>query len=1029
MRRRCTNIFFFLLLIGAFISRAQDHGFFNQVWLEQGLSQSSIISMIQDKQGFMWFATQDGLNRYDGRNIDHFNFKPFDKQSISGDDIYSICLRDNSLYVLNDKGLDKIDLGTLNISNLKPVKDKEPKTIFFKSWILNNELYLLSRDGLALAKENGNAGFNYEYCVFDDTLKTKTNVYAVCQGENKTIYAATSKGIFARTGNAGKFKKIYAAAISKTSKNETDAFYITITCKNNRLYFTNAHTLFCLNLSTKNASTLPLKHSNAPTSILIDNLNKIWIGTAGQGLLMIKERECDSLCIEKVFVKSNNSRFTLQSNEITSLYQNPKSNEDIVWIGTRDAGAFNYSYSKNSFSIPTSFVNTPDPNFFGIAKDKNDIIWAGFNSGILKLDVARKTFQTIDLKEQLGKTGRPVQAICCDAENNVWTAFGNSLFLIDKRTGSLLTKVHPLVPDKPNNVAKISELNSEDLLLCTSRGLVVYNRKTNATHLINTITVKGQKLPLENVESFFADSKGNWWMGSFNGLYCLRHNNDNVYLKHDNNDSNSILSNRVMDINESTTGEIIVATTKGLSLVRGYGEQIKNIYSAKGLSNNFIYGTLRDNKGNFWMTTNFGLSVFNPETYEFKSYTASDGICMNEFNSGGFYKTDKGELIFGGLGGLVSIYPEGQVVTKSVSDIVLRKMTIENYSEKPDLGKTLSLSYRQNDLNFEFSVPDYSGEKNLTLFYRFKNKDTNLIKVNLSQLFYLSFANLAPGNYNLEVIAINKEGARSTPFSVKFNISGPFWSTWWFYLIIVSLTVFLSWVNYRSRLKRKISYIQQIEQIRKDENEKVRKAAALDLHDEFGNGLTRISMLIEMIKIHMEKENRDAHKLLDLISQNSNRLYQGTKDFIWSINPGKDNMYEIAIRIKDFADELFYGTNVIFELNGLSEELRNIRQTPTAGRNIAMIFKESLSNILKHARAAKVRLTVRYNSENIYLVLEDDGIGFEMKDYKNSFGITNIQQRAGRLDAEITIHSVLNKGTEIVLVINRKNEENDSNAA
>jgi signal transduction histidine kinase len=289
--------------------------------------------------------------------------------------------------------------------------------------------------------------------------------------------------------------------------------------------------------------------------------------------------------------------------------------------------------------------------------------------------------------------------------------------------------------------------------------------------------------------------------------------------------------------------------------------------------------------------------------------------------------------------------------------------------------------------------------------------------VNPSQLLSLSFIDLAPGTYRLEVIAVNKEGARSLPYAFTFIIGDPFWSTWWFYLILVLITVLASWMIYRVRLKRKIAYIQQIEQIRKDENEKVRKAAALDLHDEFGNGLTRISMLIEMIKINIPRENRDAHNLLDLITQNSGRLYQGTKDFIWSINPGKDNLYEIAIRVKDYADELFHGTSVTFELQGLREDLRHIRQTPTAGRNIAMIFKESLSNVLKHAKASHVCFTVRIDRENVYMVLSDNGTGFEMKNYKNSFGINNIQQRANRLAAAINIKSELNKGTEIILAL------------
>ena len=332
----------------------------------------------------------------------------------------------------------------------------------------------------------------------------------------------------------------------------------------------------------------------------------------------------------------------------------------MVWVGTRDAGAFNYSYSKNSFSIPTSFVSTSDPNFFGITKDLDGVIWAGFNSGILRIDRNKKEHQIIDIEEELRKLNRPIEAICTDNENNVWTAYGNGLYLVDKKNKLLIPKVKPLVPNKANHVSRIVALNKEELLLTTSRGLVLYNKSTNTSTLISSIDVKGKKVSIENINSFLNDSKNNWWIGGANGLYCLREDENNFILRHNNNDSNSILSNRIMDIKETKSGDILVATTKGLSIISDKG--IKNIYASKNLLNNFIYGLVEDGNGRFWMSTNFGLSVFDPLTLGFKSYVASDGICINEFNSGGFFKGFDGELIFGGLGGLVSIYPEKQII-------------------------------------------------------------------------------------------------------------------------------------------------------------------------------------------------------------------------------------------------------------------------------------------------------------------------------------------------------------------------------
>ncbi|MBK9285451.1 MAG: hypothetical protein IPM51_14200 [Sphingobacteriaceae bacterium] len=1001
-------------------TQAQDHGFFNQVWLEEGLSQSSINSILQDKNGFVWFATQDGLNRYDGRVIDHFNFKPFAKESISGDDVFSMCQRGDQLFLLNDKGLDAINQINLKIINYKNSQiNNQP--VYFRIWNINDQIYLSNREGLFTC-EIKDTTFITKPLEFKDSVEiVHPFVLSICQTESGNTYASTNRGLFINKKGTKLFKKIANPLLPKASHDE---IYSCLTSSQNKILFANAKQLFCLNETKNSITSLSLEAYNSISCITVDKRNNIWLGTSLHGLFLIKDGLNDSLSIDRHFSKTN-SRFGLQSNQITSLYQNSKNNSDVVWIGTRDAGAFNYSYSKNSFSIPTSFVNTSDPNFFGITKDKDGIIWAGYNSGILKLNREKKAYSLISLSEPLKRLNRPVEALCTDKENRVWFGYGNSLYLMDKQNNIYIQKIEQLIPGKNNQVSKISVLNENELLICTAKGLVKYNIKSNETKITDEVIVADNPVKIENVISFLSDSKENWWFGGAAGVYCIRKDGGTFILRHNNSDSNSILSNRVLDIKESADGNIVLATTKGLSVINSKGEKIKNIFSDKNLSNNFIYGILNDDSGKFWLSTNYGLSVYNPTTEKFKSYSASDGIFINEFNSNGFYKAEDGELLFGGLGGIVSVYPQKQVLNKNVSSIILRRISTPAF-QNVDPGVKLNIPYWQNDIYFEFSIPDFSGENNIDLYYRFKNRDTNLIKVNTSKLFTLSFINIAPGSYNLEVIAINKEGAKSAPFNYSFSVSEPFWSTWWFYLILVAFTVILSWLIYRTRLRRKIEYIQQIEIIRKEESEKVRKAAALDLHDEFGNGLTRISMLIEMIKLQMNKENGEANKLLEVISQNTGRLYQGTKDFIWSINPGKDNIYEIVIRIKDYADEVLYGTNINFKQEGLLDEYKNIRQTPTAGRNITMIFKECLSNILKHAKANEISFSIQKESDRVKLILEDNGVGFEMKDYKNSFGISNMYQRAMRSSAELKIDSVLTKGTKTTVIININATNNES---
>ncbi len=1017
-------IFLFSLLFSSIL--AQDHGFFNQVWLEEGLSQSSISSIVQDKKRLMWFGTQDGLNRYDGRLIEQFNFKPFDSKSISGDDITGFCIQDNQLYIISSGGLDVMDLNNQNVIHYKEtVKEKEKPAILSRIWNINNKIYLNTNKGFTQLTAKNNS-FAIDPIQFQEQEKNelKTFVFALCESGNNSVYAATNKGIFVMEPG----KKIFVPLFNINSIVKTEANTAvdcqTILFRNNKLYFSVGPSYFVFDIPSAQIKSINLP-SFGPSLInhsFIDNLGNIWLGTNGAGLYRLSGIQSDSIYLEKSFNKNSNEQFGLKSNDISSIYQNTQSNSDIVWIGTRDAGVFNYSYSKNSFDLASSLLNSSEPNYFGIVKDKDGIIWSGFNYGILKLDRKNKSFHLINLTAQLSKIQRFIEAIYCDDENNLWTGFGNSLYKIDKKNNTLIPVLENIYPGKRNQVFRILKYSESEILLCNTQGILIYNIKNGATEFRNEVDVNGEKMKIEGSNSFFIDSKKNWWIGSARGLlYINNKTGKGKHFTHLVDDTNSLVSSRIMDINETNGGEIIVATTKGLSLLKDPDGKTKfrNYYNVKGLSNNFIYGLLRDDKGNFWMSTNFGISVYNPTTNDFKSYSASDGVCINEFNSAGFHKSFDGEFLFGGIGGLVSIFPNNQIINKIVPDVFLKSLKIENYNDSISNNlNSLELDYDQNKITFEFIVPDFSGADNINLFYRFKpiGKWT---KINPSKVFSLFFAKLAPASYNLEIKAVNSEGIESKPLSYSFTINPPFWNTWWFFVLIIIGIILASWGIYRIRLHNKIEHIKEVERVRKEENEKVRKAAALDLHDEFGNGLTRISMLIEMARIHIPKENKEANTILDVISQNSQRLYQGTKDFIWSINPGNDNLYEIIIRVKDFGDELFYGTGCTFEVIGLSEELKNIKQLPSAGRNITMIFKEALSNIVKHSKANKVNLSVIPNGSSIYVKLQDNGIGFEEKAGKNSFGLSNMQQRAGRAAASIKINSEKNIGTEIILTLQK----------
>jgi signal transduction histidine kinase len=209
-----------------------------------------------------------------------------------------------------------------------------------------------------------------------------------------------------------------------------------------------------------------------------------------------------------------------------------------------------------------------------------------------------------------------------------------------------------------------------------------------------------------------------------------------------------------------------------------------------------------------------------------------------------------------------------------------------------------------------------------------------------------------------------------------------------------------------------------IEATRREESVRIRQQTAEDFHDELGNKLTRITVLSEILDTKMDRGQVDQKKLLEQIKQNASSLYNGTKDILWALDPQSDNLYEILNHIKDFGNELFLDTPVEFEFNGIDESLNEIKLPMEYSRNIPMIFKELLNNILKHAHATHVALTLdAITRDDIQLTLCDNGCGFVQNATHKGQGISNMMMRTKRIGGDINISSEKGTGTVVKLKI------------
>jgi signal transduction histidine kinase len=440
-----------------------------------------------------------------------------------------------------------------------------------------------------------------------------------------------------------------------------------------------------------------------------------------------------------------------------------------------------------------------------------------------------------------------------------------------------------------------------------------------------------------------------------------------------------------------------------------------------GLSNNFIYGATEDAQGFIWMSTNLGLSRLDPKTGKVKNYDAGDGLPSNEFNEGAFHRSADGELFFGGNSGVVSFRPVSMGRNQHLPGVAVSSFKIFerplNVDSLTAAAGEIRLRYWENFFSFEFVALDYTNPRKNQ--YAYQLEGVNADWVYSGNRHYANFTNVPPGMYTFRVKGSNSDGVwnENAIAAIRLTIQPPFWKTWWFYISVAVLLAGVASLLHEYRVKANVTRLMELERVKLAENERVRKLAAEDLHDEFGNRLTRISLLTDLIKARLNGHGAEVEDLLNKIRDNSSQLYQGTKDFIWSLNPQNDSVFEVAIRLKDFGDDIFDKTPVVFLTEGITDELRTAMLPMGQSRHLILLFKEAMSNVLKHSEAERVSLHFHLNAGQLKICLTDNGLGFGTEREGAGNGLMNMQSRSRKLSGNLSVSSQAGGGTVVSLTL------------
>jgi ligand-binding sensor domain-containing protein/signal transduction histidine kinase len=1040
---------------------------FEHISSKDGLSANSVNCILKGSKGFMWFGTQNGLNRYDGKRIKIYRHQPDYSTSLSNNHVEDIFEdKDGYLWIgTYGGGFNKFEKKTQKFTHYKhdPNNSNSLSNNLVLSLYEDKKDYLwIGTNGSGINKFNkyeesfvrysndpedpNSLSHNIVRSFYEDKdgilwigtdggglnkFDNKTEKFTCYKHDQKNPNSLSHDFVLSiiEDGDGALWLATYAGGLNKFNKDtETFSHFRHDPNDPNSLASDVVQALYksatepgVIWIATddgidkfeiRKEKFTHFKHDIYNSASLISNLTStvyedesglVWMGTGRNGLSKYNKTH------EKIlhYKKEPTAAYSLSSNTILTIYEDKSG---VLWLGTGGEGLNRFDRDKGvitHYRHQANNLNSLSSNkVYSIVEREPGILWIGTFDGLNKFDTKKNKFTIYKHDPQNPQSISHNLVLSCyiDPSGNIWIGTiggGLNKLIFDEDKKTPLAFVH--YKNDPNDPNSISE---------------------------------------NSVVAICEDDDGFLWVGA-NGLNKFDEREGRFFrYQHDPLNPNSLSNNAVNIIYQDKNGSLWIGTTGGglNKLVPSGNEGSPPTFihyrEKDGLSNDNVMGILEDNHHNLWISTRNGLSRFNPKEIDekglalpsaFKSYYSNDGFQENEYRFQSYFKNGRGEMFFGGINGFNAFYPDSLKEDLSIPIVVLTDFQIFNESidissDDSPLRKHISetdeivLSYKQNVFSFEFAVLHYAAPEKNKYAYKMEGFDKDWIYTD-SKRRYVTYTHLDPGDYIFRVKGSNNDGVwNEEGASVRIIITPPFWETSWFYLLFAGFFMAVLLSIHRYRVRYKIKRALEIEHVRMFESEQVRKRAAADFHDELGHELTKISLFSEVVKKKLNVKSKEIVGYLDRISDASNSLLDDTRDFIWTLDPAKDSIYDVVFYLKDFGDELFDRTGIAFRVKGISKELENVKLSMEWKRHLTLIFKEAINNVLKHAQCQKATLEIVLDDSNLIITLLDDGVGFNSTNCSSGSGLKNMKDRAEKIQGEIKIISNAEKGTMLQFI-------------
>jgi ligand-binding sensor domain-containing protein len=792
----------FLLTLAVGHTYGQSPTLFDRLDKVKGLENRSITSIVQDDLGFIWFGSQDGLIRFDGYEIKIYKNNLKDKNSIADNNIRALAKdkKGNLWIATQGGGLDKFEQRTEQFVHYKNNPNDAGSISGNAVW----SVYVDSK-GIIWAGTFSN-GMNKLDSATNKFVRINPDdqlpVLAICEDSEGMIWF--SSGGINKVDPSNNNVKNFIASSTDPESLSSGGIRALLQSKDGTLWVGAVNGgLFQFDVSSEKFIRHAVSTATSFNSIYAlheDNKQQIWIA-GSDGIAILKDGETS---YSKHLASD---RHSLSTNSILALYSD---REGTTWVGTEGGGVNKMLLQKkfHTFRASAEKGSLSHSLIRSLYEDKGGRIWVGTQGGGLNVfENETNAFRAVKID------ATQISSIYEDQDGSFWIgSWGSGLFHLDA-SEKLIKHYRHSGEEKnslPDDRIQVVKRDLKGILwVGTENGLSTFNESQNVW--------TGFKRPLtgNNVQgqAFVESTAGEIWMGTWFGLNRISADRSSVtFFTSDTTKTASLSSDHVTALYLDNKANILWIGTfgGGLNRLDITNNSVIHFTEEDGLPNNTIYGIRKDNNDNLWMSTNNGLSRFNPATKIFRNYDATEGLQGNEFYWGAAHSTQDGRMLFGGVNGLNIFNPKeinGNTVAPRIAitsiEIFNKPITIGKGSvleQSINFTNTLTLNYDQNVLSFQYSALNYdSPEKNLYAYY-LENFDKDWNYVNDKR--NISYTNLNPGDYVLHVKGSNNDGVwNEKGVTLNIRVVPPYWRTWWFLSIATLAIVGLVYMLIKIRLK------------------------------------------------------------------------------------------------------------------------------------------------------------------------------------------------------------------------------------